>query len=149
MKKECSVRRAVNFLGKRWTLLILLELYKGKSEWKRFSQIKKNLDNITPKILSARLKELKKEKLIEKRVNAKEFPIKSEYRLTKSGEDFINAVQPRYAMISNGKDNKYGHPHGDTLDTLRGIGAQIFRTDLLGTIVMKSDGKVATFSFQK
>ena len=68
---------------------------------------------------------------------------------TSSGEDFINAVQPRYAMISNGKDNKYGHPHGDTLDTLRGIGAQIFRTDLLGTIVMKSDGKVATFSFQK
>src|SRR3989344_2804931 len=93
MEKECSVRKAVNFLGKRWTLLILLELYKGKSEWKRFSQIKKNLDNITPKILSIRLKELKRENLIEKRVNAAEFPIKSEYKLTKAGKDFINIIK--------------------------------------------------------
>ncbi len=93
MKKECSVRKSVNFLGKRWTLLILLELYKGKSEWKRFSHIRKNLDNITPKILSMRLKELKRENLIEKRVNVSEFPIKSEYRLTKAGKDFINVIK--------------------------------------------------------
>ena len=93
MKKECSVRKSVNFLGKRWTLLILLELYKGKSEWKRFSQIKKNLDNITPKILSMRLKELEKENLIEKRVNITEFPIKSEYKLTDAGKDFIGVIK--------------------------------------------------------
>ncbi|MEK6935612.1 MAG: helix-turn-helix domain-containing protein [Nanoarchaeota archaeon] len=93
MKKECSVRKSVNFLGKRWTLLILLELYKGKLEWKRFSQIKKSLDNITPKILSMRLKELEREKLIEKRVNVAEFPIKSEYRLTRAGKDFINIIK--------------------------------------------------------
>ena len=93
MKKECSVRKSVNFLGKRWTLLILLELYKGKSEWKRFSQIKKNLDNITPKILSMRLKELERENLIEKKVNAEEFPIKSEYKLTEAGKDFISIIK--------------------------------------------------------
>lgn len=93
MKEECSVRKSVNFLGKRWALLILLELYKGKSEWKRFSQIKKSLNNITPKVLSARLKELKREKLIEKRVNVKEFQIKSEYRLTEAGKDFINVIK--------------------------------------------------------
>ncbi|MEK6859853.1 MAG: helix-turn-helix domain-containing protein [Nanoarchaeota archaeon] len=93
MKKECSVRKSINFLGKRWTLLILLELYKGESEWKRFSQIKKSLDNITSKVLSARLKELEREKLIEKRVNAEEFPIKSEYKLTEMGKDFINVIK--------------------------------------------------------
>jgi len=93
MKKECSVREVVNFLGKRWTLLLLLELYKGKSGWKRFSQIKKNLDNITSKILSIRLKELKRENLIEKRANIEEFPIKSEYRLTKAGKDFIVIIK--------------------------------------------------------
>ena len=93
MKKECSVRKSVNFLGKRWTLLILLELYKGKFEWKRFSQIKRNLDNITPKILSIRLKELERENLIEKRVNVAEFPIKSEYKLTQAGEDFISVIK--------------------------------------------------------
>lgn len=93
MEKECSVRKSVNFLGKRWTLLILLELYKGRLEWKRFSQIKKNLDKITSKILSMRLKELKREKLIEKRVNVEEFPIKSEYKLTEAGKDFINVIK--------------------------------------------------------
>ncbi len=93
MKEGCSVRKSVNFLGKRWTLLILLELYKGKLEWKRFSQIKKNLNDITSKILSARLKELERENLINKRVDVAEFPIKSEYRLTKAGEDFIRIIK--------------------------------------------------------
>ncbi|MBS3078931.1 helix-turn-helix transcriptional regulator [Candidatus Pacearchaeota archaeon] len=93
MKKECSVRKVVNFLGKKWTLLILLELYKGNSEWKRFSQIKRNLDNITSKILSIRLKELERENLIEKRINTTEFPIKSEYKLTKAGKDFVDIIK--------------------------------------------------------
>ena len=93
MKKECSIRKAVNFLGKKWTLLILLELYKGNSEWKRFSQIKRNLDNITSKILSIRLKELERENLIEKRINVAEFPIKSEYKLTKAGKDFVDIIK--------------------------------------------------------
>jgi len=93
MKEGCGIRKAINFLGKRWTLLILLELYRGKSEWKRFSRLKKSLDNITPKILSARLKELERESLIEKKIDAKEFPIKSEYRLTEEGKDFINVVK--------------------------------------------------------
>lgn len=93
MKKECGVRKSINFLGKKWTLLILLELYKGKSKWKRFSQIKKGLDNITPKILSIRLKELERENLIKKKVNVEKFPIKSEYKLTEAGKDFIGVIK--------------------------------------------------------
>lgn len=93
MKKECGVRKSVNFLGKRWTLLILLELYKGELKWKRFSQIKKNLENITSKILSTRLKELERENLIEKKVKVTEFQIKSEYKLTEAGKDFIRVIK--------------------------------------------------------
>src|SRR3990167_4496546 len=59
---------------------------------------------------------------------------------TSSSHDFIQAVAPTYTMISDDKDNKYGHPHQETLDTLASFGARIFRTDLLGIIVMKSDG---------
>lgn len=66
---------------------------------------------------------------------------------TSSSPDFVKAVAPTYALISDGKDNKYGHPHQDTLDTLAQFGAKIFRTDLLGTIIMKSDGQNAVFSF--
>ncbi|MEK7128615.1 MAG: ComEC/Rec2 family competence protein [Patescibacteria group bacterium] len=67
---------------------------------------------------------------------------------TSSSNDFVKAVAPKYALISDGKDNKYGHPHPDVLNTLSSFGAQIFRTDLSGTIIMKSDGKDKTFSFQ-
>ena len=93
MDKDCTIYKTANFIGKRWTLLILLELYKGDSKTKRYSQIKNSLPEITPKILSTRLKELEKEHLIKKRIDTTEFPIKCEYSLTKSGEDFIKIIQ--------------------------------------------------------
>lgn len=68
---------------------------------------------------------------------------------TSTSAPFMEAVAPTYALISNGKDNKYGHPHPDTLATLAQFGTEIFRTDLLGTIIMKSDGGSEVFSFRK
>ena len=68
---------------------------------------------------------------------------------TSTSAEFVQAVSPAYALISDGKDNKYGHPHQETLDTLTRFGAKIFRTDLLGTIVMKSDGAKEVFTFSK
>ena len=68
---------------------------------------------------------------------------------TSSSTPFVKAVAPTYAFISDGKDNKYGHPHQEILNTLTSFGAKIFRTDLLGTIVMKSDGVNPVFYFQK
>ena len=68
---------------------------------------------------------------------------------TSTSQAFTKAVSPAYALISDGKDNKYGHPHPDTLNTLTSSGVKIFRTDLLGTIIMKSDGQNAVFSFHK
>ncbi len=58
---------------------------------------------------------------------------------TSSSPSFIKAVSPQYALISNSKNNNYGHPHQETLDILTQFGAKILRTDLLGTIVMKCD----------
>lgn len=66
-----------------------------------------------------------------------------------TSDSFTKAVNPEYALISNGKDNNYGHPHPETLNTLAKYGVNVFRTDLLGTIIMKSDGKNETFSFHK
>ncbi len=59
---------------------------------------------------------------------------------TSTSQVFVSAVSPQYAVISVGKDNKYGHPNQETLDTLRNFGAKILRTDQLGDIVFKSDG---------
>ena len=93
MEQDCTIYQTANFIGKRWTLLILLELYKGSNRRKRYSELKNELPNITPKILSARLKELEKEKLISKKIDASSFPVKCEYSLTKSGEDFIKIIK--------------------------------------------------------
>jgi len=68
---------------------------------------------------------------------------------TSSSPEFVQAVAPTYAFIPLGKDNKYGHPRQETLDTLAQFGVKVFRTDILGTIIMRSDGLTPTFSFSK
>jgi len=90
---ECTLYKTMNFIAKRWNLLIILELYKGDKEWKRYSEIKRQLNNITPKILSLRLKELQIEGLIQRREDTTHHPIKSEYKLTSSGNNFIQIIQ--------------------------------------------------------
>ena len=93
MYNDCIIYKTTNFIGKRWTLLILLELFRGDSNEKRYSEIKKGMPEITPKILSMRLKELESEGLVKRRVDASEVPVKCLYSLTESGDDFIKIIQ--------------------------------------------------------
>ncbi len=58
---------------------------------------------------------------------------------TSTSDSLIKTISPIYAFISDGKDNKYGHPHRETLETLAKYGVKIMRTDLLGTIVFSCD----------
>ena len=58
---------------------------------------------------------------------------------TSTSSSFVKTVSPEYALISAGKDNKYGHPHQDTLSALSQFGAKIIRTDLSGSIIIKCD----------
>ena len=92
MDSKCTVYRTADFIGKRWTLLMLLELHKGRPSM-RYSRLKESLPGITPKILSSRLKELEKEGLISKKVKTDTFPVSCEYSLTKSGGDFIRIIK--------------------------------------------------------
>lgn len=63
--------------------------------------------------------------------------------------EFLSAVSPRYAVISVGKDNSYGHPAQTTLDKLKNAGVNVYRTDISGNIVAICDGTNITFSTQK
>lgn len=54
---------------------------------------------------------------------------------------FIAAVHPRYAIVSVGRHNLFGHPAPATLATLQAAGARIFRTDESGAITIVSDGQ--------
>ncbi|MBV8066458.1 MAG: DNA internalization-related competence protein ComEC/Rec2 [Candidatus Eremiobacteraeota bacterium] len=59
---------------------------------------------------------------------------------------FISAVHPRYAIISVGRHNLFGHPSPSTLETLRRFGAQIYRTDENGAITIVTDGRTTAIS---
>jgi hypothetical protein len=61
-----------------------------------------------------------------------------------TGQTFLNQVHPKYAVISVGAGNDYGHPAQTTLDKLTTIGATIYRTDKDGTVVFTSDGSNIT-----
>ena len=60
---------------------------------------------------------------------------------TSTGYAFLNAVLPEMGIISCGVDNKYGHPHEETLSILRDAGVDVYRTDLQGTVTIGSDGQ--------
>ena len=59
---------------------------------------------------------------------------------TSSTKEFINAVNPKYAVIGVGKDNKFGHPSEKTLENLNDKKVKVYRTDISGEIVIITDG---------
>lgn len=65
---------------------------------------------------------------------------------TANTEEFLQRVDPDYAVISCGEDNSYGHPHSEVMNRLRAMGISVFRTDEQGTIVAYSDGTEITFN---
>ena len=63
-----------------------------------------------------------------------------------SSNAFIEAVSPKYGIISCATDNKYGHPHRETLDIIKKYNIKTFRTDTDGEIILTSDGKSINFN---
>ncbi|HBL84587.1 MAG TPA: hypothetical protein DDZ99_06735 [Clostridiales bacterium] len=59
---------------------------------------------------------------------------------TASTQNFVTHVSPKYAIISVGKNNTFGHPSADVIARWENSGATVYRTDLYGTIVVTSDG---------
>ena len=60
---------------------------------------------------------------------------------TSTSEKFLGLVNPELAVISAGKNNKYGHPHQEVTNRLAGFEIPTLRTDEKGTIVIESDGE--------
>lgn len=64
---------------------------------------------------------------------------------TSTSEDFLEEINPQYAIISVGKDNSYGHPTESVIQRLEKKNIEVHRTDEEGNIVILTDGKNVTF----
>lgn len=81
-KQNCAIAKTLAFLGERWTVLVLRELFLGR---RRFEEIQERL-GIASNVLSARLSALLDEGIVERRQYSNH-PGRYEYRLTEKGRE--------------------------------------------------------------
>jgi competence protein ComEC len=66
--------------------------------------------------------------------------------LTSTSQAFLDKVNPKFAVVSAGTGNKYGHPAQEIMDKLKAKGVKVFRTDEQKTIIATSNGKDINFN---
>lgn len=66
-----------------------------------------------------------------------------------TSKNFLDKVNPKYAIISVGKDNNYNHPEKELLKRLETKNINIYRTDKMGSIFIKSNGEEITITNKK
>jgi len=59
---------------------------------------------------------------------------------TSSSEEFLDTVTPRYAVVSAGKDNSYGHPHQNVVDAVLARNITLMNTGDAGSVTFVTDG---------
>ena len=82
--KSCPIEATFRIIGKKWTVLIIREMLRSTTQFNRFLE---NIEGITPKVLSERLRELQKFGIVRRRI-VSEYPIKVEYEMTDLGKEF-------------------------------------------------------------
>jgi DNA-binding HxlR family transcriptional regulator len=87
--QACPVARSLEFLGERWTLLIVRDLLGGP---KRFQDLQTSLAGVAPTVLSERLKVLEDNRIV-RRVFYSDHPPRAEYILTEQGVELRATVR--------------------------------------------------------
>lgn len=85
----CPVARTADIISGKWTLLIIRDLTTGV---KRFSELERSLEGISPKTLSERLVALEREGVLTRRTYA-EVPPRVEYSLTEKGQALAGVIE--------------------------------------------------------
>lgn len=83
--RSCPIEQTFKIVGKRWTVVILRELFFGAT---RFVQIERGVGRINPKVLSNRLKELEDAEVVQRKVSPGR-PVQIEYSLTEKGRNLL------------------------------------------------------------
>jgi DNA-binding HxlR family transcriptional regulator len=108
---ECNLTYAVQLMGGRWKLLILMRLENGK---RRFADLNKQIPNITDRMLTLQLREMERDQLIIRKVYA-EVPARVEYELTDIGKGLLPICSSlhdwgtRHRMLHHGTTSSLTH----------------------------------------
>jgi DNA-binding HxlR family transcriptional regulator len=84
--QNCPSRHVLDRLGGKWSVLIILALASGT---RRFTGLRDTIEGITPKVLTANLRDLERDGLLTRKIYA-EIPPRTEYTLTPLGESMIH-----------------------------------------------------------
>jgi DNA-binding HxlR family transcriptional regulator len=82
--RSCPIEATFKIIGKKWTVLIVREMLRGTKQFNRFLE---NIEGITPKVLTERLRELQKLGIVKRRI-VSECPVRVEYEMTDLGREF-------------------------------------------------------------
>ncbi len=85
----CPIARTARIISRKWTILIVRDLASGV---KRFNQLERSLQGISPKTLSERLRSLEEEGILVRQTFA-EIPPRVEYSLTEKGHDLVYVIE--------------------------------------------------------
>lgn len=85
---SCPVEATLDIIGKKWTILVIRDLLTGTKRW---SDLLRSLDGISPRTLAARLDELAEHRIIRKKIYP-EVPPRTEYTLTPRGKDLHSII---------------------------------------------------------
>ena len=105
---HCPLEVAMHLVGGKWQCVILWHLRHGAL---RFSQLKRRLPGITPKMLTQTLRELEENDMLYRKIYP-EIPPRVEYSLSKQGEEFIPVLRGMYTWA-----REYASSYDLTIDT--------------------------------
>jgi DNA-binding HxlR family transcriptional regulator len=86
--KSCPIEATFRIIGKRWTVLIIREILRGNTQ---FNRLMENIEGISPKVLTERLRELEQLGIVRRRI-VSEYPLLVEYSLTDMGKGFESVL---------------------------------------------------------
>ncbi len=96
----CPIRQVLDRLGDKWSLLIISSLSQSPTLQKRFSEIKRDIEGISQRMLTTTLRNLERDGLLKREVFP-QIPPRVEYTLTNLGKSLMVPVQSLLAWVNN------------------------------------------------
>ncbi len=96
----CPLRELLSRLGDKWSVLVLITLAKKPEQRARFSEIKRDIEDISQRMLTSTLRTLERDGLLQRTVYP-EVPPRVEYELTHLGKSILNPMEALVEWIES------------------------------------------------